>query len=165
MNRFAVFTAASLIALSGSAMAEQELTAGQMDAVTAAGSAAAQALATSLGVVVSDVTSTLAQLNTIGEEGPIGGDGQIGFIPVIQSTAMATSQSVADGVAVGIAQSQGTTVGTGLSDTASFSSTIADVPGLFAQATASNQNIASSVIIGLGAASASSSVSAATLAD
>lgn len=155
-------TAASIIAFSSFASAEQELTMTQMDIVSAGGSSAADALADAFGMVTS--TSTLTQADVVSTQII---EGQFGKIHEINSTAVAASTSDSDGKAVSAAQAAGVTLGTLLSDTISNSTTYTDttIANPVALAMSNNTSTASTIIKGLNASSSSASNAASVLAN
>lgn len=152
-------TAASIIAFSSFASAEQELSMNELDAVSAGGSAAANALADALGMVTATATNTIADVLSIERI-----SGQFGNIDIIESTAVASSTSDADNKAVSAAQAAGVTVGSLLSDTMSGSATdvVSIGPSPYAVASANNTSLASTILKGYNATA--SSVSNATSA-
>ena len=155
-------TAASIIAFSSFASAEQELTITEMDIVSAGGSAAADALADAFGMVAS--SSTLTQADVISTQVI---SGQFGSIHEINATGIAASTSDSDGKAVSAAQAAGVTLGTLLSDTISNSTTFTDttVPNPVALAMSNNVSTASTIIKGLNASASSASNAASVLAN
>ena len=155
-------TAASIIAFSSFASAEQQLSITEMDIVSAGGSAAADALADAFGMVTS--TSTFTQADVVSTQII---SGQFGAIHEINSTAVAASTSDSDGKAVSAAQAAGVTLGTLLSDTQSTSTTFTDttIANPVALAMSNNTSVASTIIKGLNAASSSASNAASVLAN
>ena len=155
-------TAASIIAFSSFASAEQELSMNEMDAVSAGGSAAADAIADALGMVTATSTQTIADVLSVQII-----SGQFGKIHEINSTAVAASTSDSDSKAVSAANAAGVTFGTLLSDTISASTTNTDsvATNPFAMAMSNNTSLASTIIKGLNATASSASSAASTLAN
>lgn len=154
-------TAASIIAFSSFASAEQELSMTQMDIVSAGGSAAADALADAVGNVTATNTNTVA--NVVSE---MLVPGQLGGIHWIESTGIAQSSSDSDGKAIGTANAAGVAMGSLLADTSSFSQTNTNpgVGGLpFSMSNSNNSTVASTILIGHPASASSASSAAALL--
>jgi hypothetical protein len=171
-----MLSAASLLVLGTVAQAEQDLTAAQMDSVTAAGNAVATAAAdffASQGFAETNTVTYVRNATTLGENEepvPFGGNFQVGFIPVIDSYAYANSLANAGGGAIAGGTAEGMTMGSGISDTISTTNAVGDLQGVVnaalpwhAASSASNTAIAVEPIRGLYAAGSSFSTSAATL--
>jgi hypothetical protein len=162
MKYLTTITAASILAVSGFANAETTLTQNEMDGVNAGGFAFADAVATAIGIVNSTFTATITEVVATGVI-----FGQYGVIFVVDSDAYATSSSDSDGQAVSIANAEGETQGTLLADTVSNTLTATDTVGPLGSSVgwAENTSLASSNIVGLFAAAASSSGSASSLSN
>lgn len=156
-------TAASLIAFSSMAAADQELSMSEMDGVSAGGFAIADAIAAAVGNITSSSTATDTSVVSVQE--PVAG--QLGLIHIIQSDAAAASASDSDGKAVAAAGAVGQAIGSGLADTTSYteSSTDSGVGTPSALSAAEQISIGSSVLLGFPAMTASASSSAAALAN
>lgn len=158
---------ASLLILSATVSAEEQLSMAQMDGVTAGGSAVATAIANAFGNVTATATATLATVQAVGFV-----PGQVGQIAIIGSNANADasaqatgSPAQAGGTAIALGSAAGQTLGSGLSDTVSDTSVLADSISLFAGSASSNTSIASSVLIGLSSSANSAAASAAALSN
>ena len=156
---------ASMLMLSATVSAEEQLSMAQMDGVTAGGTAVAQAVANAIGNLTGTATGTVATVQSIGSV-----PGQVGQIAIILSTAIADasaqatgSPAQAGGTALAVGNASGQTVGSGLSDTQSGTGVVADSINLLASSQSGNTSIATSVLIGLTAASSSAATSAASL--
>lgn len=162
MKFVTTLTAASVIAFSSMAAAEQELSMNEMDGVSAGGFAIADAIADAIGNITSSSTATDTSVVSIGTVA-----GQLGAIHIIQSDASAASASDSDGKAVAASVGVGQTIGSGLSDTTSGSTTSTDsgVVNPMALAGSFNTSIATSVLLGNPAGSASASSAAAALSN
>jgi hypothetical protein len=162
MKYLTTITAASVLAVSGFANAETTLTQNEMDGVNAGGFAFADAVATAIGIVNSTFTATVTEVVAVNVI-----FGQLGAIFVIDSDAFAASASNSDGKAISVANAEGETQGTLLADTSSNSATATDTVGPLASSRGFANNIsnASSNIVGLFAAAASSSGSSSSLSN
>jgi hypothetical protein len=156
-------TAASVIAFSSMAAAEQPLSMADMDGVSAGGFGIAEAIATALGAVTATATSAIGTSVSTEQVFP-----QLGVVNLIQSNALADSASASDGVALALATGVGQTNGNLLSDTVSTSETatnsgVGALPSSMAMST--NLSLASSMIRGISAQSQSGSTAAAVLSN
>jgi len=155
-------TAASVLAFSSFASAEQELSMTEMDVVSAGGSAAADALADAIGVATSTSTFTFADVNA-----QVDIPGQKGSIFDILATAIAITESAADGMALaasnGASVNQGSLLAESVANTSSSVNTLAALP--FATTTHQTTGIAQSILRGVGASSSGVSSSTAALAN
>ena len=158
---------ASLLILSATVSAEEQLSMAQMDGVTAGGSAVATAIASAFGNVTATATATLATVQAVAFV-----PGQVGQIAIIgsNSNANASAQATgspaqAGGTAIALGSAAGATVGSGLSDTQGNTEVLADSIFLFAGSASSNTSIASSVLIGLSSSANSAAASAAALSN
>lgn len=154
------FGTVSVLAFSAAALADHELSLAQMDGVTAGGNAAADAFADAFGTNTTANTYTFAQVRSLGNVA-----GQVGYIERIQSDAVAESDAAANGQAMAFGYGSGRTEGTALSDTYSYTASLADRPALNAFNRSYNNSLASTVILGHTAYSSSAAGSAAALAN
>lgn len=155
-------TAASVLAFSSFASAEQELSMVEMDIVSAGGSAAADAVADALGVATS--TSTLTQATV---DAQVSIPGQKGAIFDIRSTSVAAAEAAADAMALASSQGANVSQGSLLAETTATTSasvdTLAALP--FATTTHTTTGIAQSILRGVGSSSSGVSSSVAALAN
>ena len=161
MKPVLTLTAASILALSSAVSAEQELTMGELDGVSAGGVAFAEAFADALGNVVSTSILTDTSVVSVAET-----FGQLGDIDTIVSNALAASSADADAQATALGQGVSTTVGTGLSDTDSSSNSVANsgVGSLpFAINMTQSSGVATQLFQGMSASSNSAGFSASAL--
>jgi hypothetical protein len=162
MKAILTLTAASVIAFSGLATAEQSLSMNEMDSVSAGGFASAAAFADAFGV------DTFAETNTVTDVSSVENvAGQFGSIYDIIASALAEAAAGSDGNALANGQASGVTQGSLLSDTDSTASALTDttVDLPFATSSAANMSVASSILRGYTASSSSLANSAASLSN
>jgi hypothetical protein len=162
MKAILTLTAASVIAFSGLASAEQSLSMNEMDGVSAGGFASAAAFADAFGV------DTFAETNTVTDVSSVENvQGQFGSIYDIIASALAEAAAGSDGNALANAQASGVTQGSLISDTDSTASALTDttVDLPFATSSAMNESFAISILRGYTASSSSLANSAASLAN
>jgi hypothetical protein len=172
MKAILTLTAASVIAFSGLATAEQSLSMNEMDGVSAGGFASAAAFADAFGVDTFANTNTVTDVRSVENV-----QGQFGSIYDIIASALAEAAAGSDGNALANAQGQGVTRGSLLSDTNSgapevegdpaevFAVTDTTVGLPFATSSAMNMSVASSILRGYTASSSSLANSAASLSN
>ena len=162
MKAILTLTAASVIAFSGLASAEQSLSMNEMDGVSAGGFASAAAFADAIGVDTFANTNTVTDVSSVEDVA-----GQFGSIYDIIASALAQSAAGSDGNALANAEASGVTQGSLLSDTDSTSSALTDttVALPFATSSAANMSVASSILRGFSASSSSLANSAASLSN
>ena len=168
MNRMLVtLGAGTMLVLAAADSAEERLSFAQMDAVTAGGNAAAEALAAAYGVDTFTSTSTFTSVESF-EVVPA----QLGEVNRILSTAVAASDAGADGIALATAGASGVAEGDLLADTDSFTEVLVDSNGSWpgtttglplATSNAANTTDASTLLRGFNATSSSAVTSAAAL--
>lgn len=162
MKAILTLTAASVIAFSGLATAEQSLSMAEMDSVSAAGFADAQAFADAVGVDTFANTNTVTSV--VGQEDV---PGQFGSIYDIIANALAEANAGSDGNALASGRGSGATVGSLLSDTESFADVDTDTLAAnpFATSVARNVSVASSILRTNTASSSSLANSASSLSN